>query len=80
MYFDTFLVQHSPNEIKKFIGNKNIIRNIFTTQVHGAIMCRHFCIWFNDFMVKGKSLLDYSNIFSPNDYKKINQIILKHFQ
>ena len=79
MYFDTFLVEHSPNEIKKFIGNKNI-RNIFRIQVHGAIMCRHFCIWFIDFMLKGKSLLDYTNIFSPNDYKKINQIILKRFQ
>ena len=62
------------------MGNKNIIRNIYRIQVHDAIMCRYFCIWFIDFMLKGKSLWDYSNIFSPNDYKKINQIILKHFQ
>ena len=38
------------------------------------------CIGFIDFMLKGKSLLDYTNLFSPNDYEKIDEIILKHFQ
>ena len=27
-YFDNFRVEHIPKEIKKFIGNKNIIANI----------------------------------------------------
>ena len=27
-------------------------------------MCRYFCIGFIDFMLKGKSLLDYINFFS----------------
>ena len=31
-------------------------------------------------MLKGKSLLDYTNLFSPNDYEKIDEIILKYFQ
>ena len=39
-----------------------------------------FCIGFIDFMLKGKSLLDYTNLFSPNDYEKIDEIILKYFQ
>ena len=43
-------------------------------------MCGYFCIGLNDFMLKGKSLLDYTNLFSPNDYEKIDEIILKYFQ
>ena len=38
------------------------------------------CTGFIDFMLKGKSLLDYTNLFSPNDYEKIDEIILKYFQ
>ena len=29
---------------------------------------------------QSKRLLDYTNLFSPNDYKKNDKIILKHFQ
>ena len=58
------------NEIKKFIKNKNIIRNIYRIQACDSIMCRYFCTRFNDFMLNGKSVLDYTNLFSPNDYEK----------
>ena len=40
-------------------------------------MCRYFCIGFIDFMLKGKMLLDYINLFSPNEYKKNDKLILK---
>ena len=43
-------------------------------------MCGYFCIRFIDFMLKGKSLLDYTNLFSPNDYEKNDKIALKYFQ
>ena len=43
-------------------------------------MCGYFCIGFIDLMLKGKSLLDYTNLFSPNDYEKNDKIILKYFQ
>ena len=43
-------------------------------------MFGYFCIGFIDFMLKGKSLLDYTNLFSPNAYEKIDEIILKYFQ
>ena len=33
-------------------------------------MCGYFCIGFIDFMLKGKSLLDYTIFFSPDDYEK----------
>ena len=43
-------------------------------------MCGYFCIGFIHFMLKGKRLLDYTNLFSPNNYEKNDKIILKHFQ
>ena len=30
-------------------------------------MCGYFYIGFIDFMLKAKSLLDYKNLFSPNE-------------
>ena len=42
-------------------------------------MCGYFCIGFTDFMLKGKSLLDYTNLFYLNDYEKNGKIILKYF-
>ena len=77
IYFDSFGVEHIPKEIKKFIGNKNVITNIYRIQAYHSIMCGYFCIGFIDFMLKGKNLLEYTNLFSPNDYEKIGKIILK---
>ena len=79
-YFDSFRVEHIPKEIKKFIGNKNIITNIYRIQAYNSTMCTNFCIGFIDFMLKGKILLDYINLLSPNDYETNDQIILKYFQ
>ena len=79
VYFDRFRVEHIPKEIKKFIGNKNILKNNYTVQAYESIMRRYFCIGFVDFMLKGKSLLDDRNLFSPNDYVKNDKIILKYF-
>ena len=42
-------------------------------------MCGYLCIRFIDFMLKGKSLLDYTNLFSPNKYEMNHKIILKYF-
>ena len=33
-------------------------------------MCGYFNIGFIDFVLTGKSLLDYTNLFSPNDYEQ----------
>ena len=79
-YFDSFGVEHIPKEIKKFVRNKNIITNIFRIQAYNSLMRGYFCIRFIDFMLKGKSLLDYANLFSPDEYEKNDKIILKYFQ
>ena len=80
IYFDSFGAEHIPKEIKKFIGKKNIITNIYRIQRYTLIMCRYFCNGFIYFMLKSKNLLHYTNSFSPNDYEKNDKKILKCFQ
>ena len=87
IYFDSFGLEHISKEIKAFIDrppyptshNKNIITNIFRIQVYDSIMCRYFCIGFIDFMLAGKTLTEYTNLFSPNNFKKNDDIILNYF-
>ena len=60
--------------------NKNIITDSYRMQAENSIMCGYFCTGFIDFILKGKSLIDYKNLFSPNQYRKNDKIILKYFQ
>ena len=69
---------HIPKEIIKLIGRKNVIVNIFRIQAFDSIMCGYFCIGFINFMLKSKSLTEYTNLFSPYDFKR-NDIILNYF-
>ena len=78
-YFDSFGVEHIPEEIKEFIGNKNIKANIFRVQANDSVMCGYFCIRFIDFMLAGKKLTDYTNLFSSHNVKKNDDIILSYF-
>ena len=78
-YIDRFGVEHIPKEIKTLIANKNIKTNIIRIQAYDSIMCEYFCIGFIDFMFKGKTLTEYTNLFSPNDFKENVDIILNYF-
>ena len=90
IYFDSFGIEHIPEEINKFIGNeqsssakarnKKIKASIFRIQVYDSIMCGYFCIEFINYMLKGKTLLDYTNLFSPNDFKNNDQVIKRIFK
>ena len=80
VYFDSFGIEHIPTEINKFIGNNDIKSNIFRIQAYDSIMCRYFCIEFINYMLNGKTLLDYTNLFSPNDFKKNDQVIKRIFK
>ena len=42
-------------------------------------MCGCFCIVFIDLMLKDKSLTNFTNVFSPNDFRKNDVIILNYF-
>ena len=80
VYFDSFGVEHIPEEIKKFIGNKNTKANIFHVQANNSVMCGCFCTGSIDFMLGGKTLTDYNSLFSPHDFNKNDQIILPYFK
>ena len=72
IYFDSFGVEHIPQTNKKIIGNKNIIKNIYLIQAYDSIMCGYFCIKFTDFMLKGKTFLDYTIFyFSLTNMKRM---------
>ena len=77
MYFG---VKRIAKQIEKFLRNKNVITNIYKIQAFNSIMYGYFCIGFIDFMLNGKSFLDYKNLFSPNNYEKNDKTILKYFQ
>ena len=91
IYLNSFGVEHIPKEIKAFINrtshNKNIITNIFRIQAYDSIMCGYFCIGFIDFLIKGKTLTQnankiltqYTNLFSTNNFKTNDDIILNYF-
>ena len=78
-YFDSFGVEQISKEIKTFINNKNMKTNIFRIQAYDSVMFGYFCIKFIDFMFKGKTLTEFTNLFSPNNFKKNDDIILKYF-
>ena len=89
IYFDSFGVDHIPKEINKFIDNSDTIKpssleriksNIFRIQAYDSIMCGYFCIEFINYILKGKTLLEYTNLFSPNDFKKNDRIIKRIFK
>ena len=56
VYFDSLGVEHVPEEIKEFAGDKNIIANIFRVQANDSVMCRCFYIGFIDFMLARKKI------------------------
>ena len=78
-YFDSFGVEHIPKEIKAFINNKNIKTNVFRIQAYDSMKCGYFYIGFIDFMFKDKSWTEYTNLFSPNDFKRNDDTILNYF-
>ena len=79
-YFDSFGVENIPKEIKAFIDRSlSIITNIFRIQAYDSIMCGYLCIGFIDVMLAGKTLTEFINLSSPNNFKKNDDIILNYF-
>ena len=90
VYLSSFGIEHIPEEIKEFIDrrflnsftsqNKNIKANLFRVQANDSIISGYFWIGFIDFMLAGKNLTDYTNLFSPHDFKKTDNIALSYFK
>ena len=71
-YFDSFSVENIPKETKTFIDRSlSITTNILRMQAYDSIMCGYFCIGFIDFMLAGKTLTEFTNFFSSNNFKKM---------
>ena len=80
VYFDSFGIEYIPLEVLNKIRDKSITHDMFRIQDDQSIMCGCFCIGFIEYMLGGKTLLDYTNLFSPKDYKKNGKIICKYFK
>ena len=80
VYFDSFSIEHIPEGIKEFMGNKNIKANIFRIQANNSVLCGYFCIGFIGFMLVGKKLTDFTSLFSPYYFDKNGNIVLSYFK
>ena len=67
------------NKLKDLL-DKNTITNIFRTEADNSIMCGYFCIGFIGFMFAGESLIDFTSLFSPYDFKKNDKIVLTYLK
>ena len=66
--------------MNKFINNNNIESNIFRIQACDSIICGYFYIEFINYVLKSKTLLDYTNLFSSNAFKKNDRVIKRIFK
>ena len=58
-------------KLKNFGGSKSITDNIFRVKANDSVMCGYFCIRFIDFILAGKKLTDFTNMFSTHDFEKM---------
>ena len=80
MYFDSFGIEYTPQEVLNKIRDKWITHNIFRIQDDESIMCGFYFIVFIEYMNGGKTLLDYNDLLFQNDYKKNDKTINKYFK
>ena len=69
-YLDSFGVEHIPKIIRKFIDKSIVVTIIFRKQAYNSVMRECIYIGFIDFMIAGKILTDFTNLFSPNNFLK----------
>ena len=80
-YFDSFFfIEYISQEVLNKIKDKSITHNLFRIQDNKSIICGFYCIALMKYMLAWKTLLDYTNLFSLNDYKRNNKIICKYFK
>ena len=78
-YYVGFGAEYIPKEIRIFIDKSIVVTNIFRIQAYDSKMFGSFCIGFIDFMLADKTLVEFSNVFAPNNCKKNDDIALKYF-
>ena len=78
--FDSFRIECIPQDELNKIKDKSITHNIFRVQDNESVMFRFYCIALIEYMLPGKTLLDYTNLFSSNNYKKNDNVIHEYFK
>ena len=66
-------------KLKNLLG-KDIKANFFRVQANNSVMCRYFCTGFLDFKLAGKKFTDFTNTFSPHDFKKNGDVTLSYLK
>ena len=68
IYFDSFgIIEYIPQDVLNKIKDKSITHLIFRIQDNESSMCGFYCITSIAYMLAGNTLLDYTNLFSPNN-------------
>ena len=80
VYFDSFGTEYIPQELSNKINEKSITHNIFRVLSNEPMKSGFYCMTFMEYVIAGKFLLDYTNLFPFNDFQKNNEIILKFYK
>ena len=82
VYFDSVGTEYISQEVLNKIKDKLITHNVFRIQDNKSVYVSYgfYCIAFIEYMLVGKTFLDYTNLFSPNDYLKNDKVIYKYFK
>ena len=77
VHFESFGIEYISKEMKKIYTNQKTMTSIYIIQACDSMICEYFYIGFNDCVLKGKSLIEYTSLLSPNNYENNNKVILK---
>ena len=80
VFFDSFGIKYISQEVLNKVKDKLITHNIFRIPDMRGFICGFYCTAYVEYMLSGKFLLDYTNFFSPNGYKKNGKITYKYFR
>ena len=67
-YFDSFEIEYIVQNVLSKVKDKSVIKTLFRIQDNDSILGGFYCIAFTEYILVGKNLLDYTNLFSPADY------------
>ena len=76
----SFFIDRNATVVLNKIIDKLITHKIFRKQDDESIMCECYCVSFIEYVLAGKTLLGYTNLFSPNEYKQNDKIINKYLK
>ena len=77
---DSLGIEYFPQEVSSKIRDESITQDTFRIKENESVICGFHCIDFIERMLAKKTLLDHTNLFSPNDYKNNNNKIFKYFK